>query len=311
MSERHSFAVGSMYRESSHRIRNALGYRDERGAPRPFCASMRYLDWQDGGYVPGAAITLVELTSVQIPDATVAQELCGLILIPGIWVTVVSITPSEDSLPPFHEMYTFEQTAYFRELALGCDPDSMELTGVRCNRDYITKWRGPIRVGVAGQPSSSDLSGIDEVIDQLRVLIRPVDIDRDYSAPNLGIYGIPGDQFGRVRSEFPSGRGGSIAFPDSTGHLVAADVVVDSTQNERTRRSLILEQLTHALGHSSASWAYRDSVFYQGHWLEETRDSQWPPDASAGTKPNAGVCRHRQSGDTPALRPEDQTRNGR
>ena len=200
--------------------------------------------------------------------------LCGLILILGIWVTVVSITPSEDSLPPFHEMYTGEQTAYFRELALGCDPDSMELTGVRCNRDYITKWRGPIRVGVAGQPSSSDLSGIDEVIDQLRVLIRPVDIYRDDSAPNLIIYLIPGDQFGRIRSEFPSGRGGSIAFPDSSGHLVAADVVVDSTQNERTRRSLILQQLTHALGLSSASWAYRDSVFYQGHWLEETRDSE-------------------------------------
>ena len=119
-------------------------------------------------------------------------------------------------------MYTGEQTAYFRELALGCDPDSMELTGVLVQRDYITKWRGPIRVGVAGQPSSSDLSGIDEVIDQLRVLIRPVDIYRDDSAPNLIIYLIPGDQFGRIRSEFPSGRGGSIAFPDSSGHLVAA-----------------------------------------------------------------------------------------
>ena len=54
MSERHSFAVGSMYRESSHRIRNALGNRDERGAPRPFCAAMRCIDWHDGGYVPGA-----------------------------------------------------------------------------------------------------------------------------------------------------------------------------------------------------------------------------------------------------------------
>ena len=204
------------------------------------------------------------------------------LIIVAVLVRVVFFSPSEESLPPFHEMYTGEQIAYFRELALGCDPDSEELTGVKCNSDYVTKWRGPIRVGVAGQPSRSDLSGIDQVIDQLRVLIWPADIYRDDPDPNLTIHLIPGDQFGRISSHFPSGRGGSLTFQDSPGNLVAADVVVDSTENERIRRNVILKGLTHALGLSSASWAYRYSVFYQGHWIDETRDSEGRLKAARG-----------------------------
>ena len=194
-------------------------------------------------------------------------------------------SPPEEPLPPFHEMYTGEQIAYFRELAFGCDSESEELTGFKCNSDYVTKWRGPIRVGVAGQPSRSDLSGIDQVIDQLRVLIRPVDIYRDDSDPNLTIHLIPGDQFGRISSHFPSGRSGSLTFQDSPGNLVAADVVVDSTENERIRRNLILNGLTHALGLSSASWTYPDSVFYRGHWIDETRD--WEGRLKAARGPSA------------------------
>lgn len=205
------------------------------------------------------------------------------LIIVAVLVRVAFLSPPEEPLPPIHEMYTGEQIAYFRELALGCDPDSEELTGVKCNHDYIIKWRGPIRVGVTGQPSSSDLSRVDEVIDRLRVLIRPVDIYRDDSTPNLIIFMVPGDQFSRIRSQFPSGRGGSIAFPDkSPGNLVAADIVVDSTQNERIRHSLILQQLTHTLGLSNSSWTYRDSVFYQGHWIDETRDSEGRLKAARG-----------------------------
>ncbi len=169
-------------------------------------------------------------------------------------------------------MYTGEQIAYFKELAFGCDPETLEWAP--CDADFIVKWCGPIRVGVAGQPSSSDLWEIDKIITQLRVLIRPVEIFRDDSDPNLIIYLVPGDEFGRVRPEFPSTRGVVAVEPDWSGCLFTGDVAVDATRNELVRRSVIREELTQALGLLNDSWTYSDSIFYQGQGLNEMRDSE-------------------------------------
>ena len=194
------------------------------------------------------------------------------LIIVAVLVRVAFLSPPEESLPPFHEMYTGEQIAYFKELAFGCDPDTLEWGP--CEADSIVKWCGPIRVGVAGQPSSSDLWEINKVITQLRVLRLPVEIFRDDSDPNLIIYLIPGDEFGRVRPEFPSGGGAVVGEADSSGCLLTGDVVVDATRNELVRRSLIREELTQALGLFNDSWTYRESIFYQGKGLNERIDSE-------------------------------------
>ena len=196
------------------------------------------------------------------------------LIIVAVLVRVTVFSSPQTPLPPFHEIYTGEQIAYFKELALTCDAWSVERTGIPCNRDYLIKWRGPIRVGVAGQPSSSDLWEINKVITQLRVLITPVEIYRDDSDPNLTIHLIPGDQFGRIRPEFPSGGGAGSGKTDSSGYLFAAEVVVDATKNELVRRSIIREELTQALGLHNDSWTYPDSVFYEGQRLNEIRDSE-------------------------------------
>ncbi|MCY3800736.1 MAG: DUF2927 domain-containing protein [Chloroflexi bacterium] len=190
------------------------------------------------------------------------------LIIVAVLVRVAVSSPLEESLPPFHEMYTGEQISYFKELAFGCDPETLEWAP--CDADFIVKWCGPVRVGVAGQPSNSDLREINRVINQLRLLIRPVEIFRDDSDPNLIIYLVPGDEFGRVRPEFPSARGVVSVQPDRSGCLFTGDVAVDATRNELVRRSLIREELTQALGLLKDSWTYSDSIFYQGQALIET-----------------------------------------
>ena len=167
---------------------------------------------------------------------------------------------SGESLPPFREMYTGEQIAYFKELAFGCDPDMLEMG--TCERDFVIKWRGPIRVGVAGQPSSTDLREVDNVISELHVLIRPVEIVRDDLDPNVTIHMVPSEEFKDIRATFSERTDTGSLRLGRSGYAIAAELLVDANDTGLLRRHRIRRTLAYTLGLPAKSWMYPDSIFY-------------------------------------------------
>ena len=141
----------------------------------------------------------------------------------------------------------------------------------------LHKWTKDVRIRVHGSPTEVDWQTIEQVVAELNTMVGEIKLELVDEAANLEVYFSPESQFSEIEPTYvPTNLGFFRVWFDGEGSiergrvLIAADA---TTQAERIH--LIREELTQSLGLFKDSWAYSDSIFYEG-WT--TTDKYGPLD---------------------------------
>ena len=130
----------------------------------------------------------------------------------------------------------------------------------------IKKWTTDVRIAVHGDPSKQDLATLDDVLADLNALIGPIELAIVSSGANANIYFAPESEFTSIAQEYiPVNMGFFWTWWDGEGTITETRILVSTTDITQTERDhIIREELTQCLGLMNDSYAYEDSVFYQG-----------------------------------------------
>jgi hypothetical protein len=163
----------------------------------------------------------------------------------------VEVGPNQGSYSP-------EAVKYLAEVAFGVEYGTSDPT--------LHKWVQDVRVRVQGSPTKADRGTLSQVVDELNSLLTDVSISVTQEDANVELYFLPESRFSAVEPEYiPVNLGFFRVWWNSNGAIHRARVLIASegiTQQERSH--LIREELTQSLGLFKDSWAYSDSIFYQG-----------------------------------------------
>lgn len=200
--------------------------------------------------------------------------------------TRTAIAPPPITPPSFSQT----QIDYFLDIAMGSEYGNAS--------PHIRKWATDLRIDIHGTPSSQDLASLDTVVDELNMLIDPIEIEvLDRPAPtdtvsphmvstlslgrldaepepaNVNIYFVPHTDFSRYVPQYEEGNLGYawIWWQDDT--IYDATILISTNGINQVERShLIREELTQSLGLLRDSYQYEDSIFFQ-LWTSTTQYS--------------------------------------
>lgn len=180
------------------------------------------------------------------------------------WLLVLLLTgcatfPERPPLPtdPVHQ--------YFLEIALGSEFGN--------HRNRIKKWQNKIRIQVHGEPTSSDLQTLKQIIGELNAIPGIPEIKLHDQDANITIYFSPEPKFRKIEKNYRSKNMGFFwAWWDPlTYEIYRARILISSTGiTQQERNHLIREELTQSLGLMNDSNRYPDSIFYQS-WTRTTK----------------------------------------
>lgn len=226
----------------------------------------------------------VETSDTYPPSGTPTPEPRGPRQSPSAWQLRTRSSPELAARYPLADLYTADEIAYFKEIAFGVDPQTLDggldpnlAQQIAMNRpaghgDRIGKWDdGEIGYYVAGNPTTSDLAEVESIISKLDSLIPMLRFRRlELSEAEVDVSmfiafaGEDDDLLeGVVASNWMSYGGLGMAGGDNFIYE-RVFIIINSDQPEEVRRRAIVEEITQAVGLTNDSWWYPDSRFYQG-----------------------------------------------
>lgn len=161
---------------------------------------------------------------------------------------------------------------YFCEVALSSE------FGRKYHR--IRKWNKDISIFVTGLPSPYLEKELRIVISELNEIIPDIQLIlvKDPRRANIKLlFGAAEDYVAiesHARARVKDNWGLVYVFPNWKGEIKKGSVYIDifRAKDETAQRHLLREELTQALGLLNDSWAYQESIFYQG-WTTTTHYS--------------------------------------
>jgi hypothetical protein len=179
-------------------------------------------------------------------------------------VTTTTAAPTT-TLAPIS--YSAEAIAYFEEVAFG--QEFGDAAG------EIRKWTHDVRIVVHGDPSDEDLVTLYDVVVDLNAMIGTIVIDIVASDGNFDIHFAPEPEFAAIEPNYvPVNMGFFWVWWDGGGNITDARVLVSTTGlTQPERNHIIREEVTQSLGLMRDSFAFEDSIFYQG-WTETQEYSE-------------------------------------
>jgi hypothetical protein len=160
-------------------------------------------------------------------------------------------------------VYTQDQIDYFLEIALGSEFGRASAV--------VRKWTRNIRIKTIGSPTNEDRMTLNRVIEDINAIIGRTQLKIDEQRPDVEIYFVPESDFTIYEPNYrPTNFGFFWIWWNRSSEIVRARIMISTdriTQKERSH--LIREELTQILGLMKDSWAYKESIFYQG-WTATT-----------------------------------------
>ena len=188
--------------------------------------------------------------------------------LPTIHIETNSETPNTDEEPQHSELYvadysTFQILTYFEEVAL-----NMEYSDGTGDVTCVQKWLSPIYYRLYGPYTDSDMTKLSELFTQLNGIegfpgIYPA-TDTNYE--NLNIYFLDPNDFTINFSSLLNGEDAYGAaqfwFYTDTNELHTAQIGYRTDLDQKTRDSILLEEIVNVLGISDSELR-TDSIVYQ------------------------------------------------
>lgn len=153
--------------------------------------------------------------------------------------------------------------SYFREVAFGAEYGTLSRV--------VRKWAGDLRIAVHGVPTPADLQALEEVMADLRVVMRGRQIQVVNEEANLNIYFAPESEFSTIDPNYePTNYGFFWVWWGADQQLLRSQILISSTGiTQEARSHLIREEITQSLGLMNDSWRFPESIYYQG-WTSTT-----------------------------------------
>jgi hypothetical protein len=158
-------------------------------------------------------------------------------------------------------------TDYFKEVVYGSEYSE--------NIAVVRRWTSNINVYTVGAAPEYLIMELDEILDELNDLIKPLKIKRvnSHDKANLTLFLGRGDEYIRIepraKTHVIHNYGLFWVDWDKNNSLVKGSVYVDiyRAKSPRLQKHLLREELTQALGIMRDSYTYKDSIFYQKNSL--------------------------------------------
>jgi len=146
--------------------------------------------------------------------------------------------------------------SYFFEIALGAE------YGESINR--IAKWKKDIRIKIRGNPTKEDIHTLNQVIKEINEIVKNIKIEVVKRRENVKLYFVPEPQFHKYNSGYVGGglEGFVTVWSKSSRRIYKATILISTDITQKTRSSVIREELTQCLGLLQDSWRYKDSIFH-------------------------------------------------
>ena len=201
-------------------------------------------------------------------------------------------SPVGSGITPVNKRYSQQSLAYFDQIAFGSEFSNNPHT-LR-----VRKWTRDLRIAVHGQPTPQDFQALTQMLGELNALMAPdgIELTLTETAPNVDIYFVPHQSFGRYEPNYVRGNLGFFyVWWNGRMELTRSRILIASDRiTQRERNHLLREELTQSLGLMNDAWTYENSIFYQGWTRTQTyaeidRDLiriLYDPRVKAGHNPN-------------------------
>ncbi|HAS40970.1 MAG TPA: hypothetical protein DCS93_10840 [Microscillaceae bacterium] len=163
----------------------------------------------------------------------------------------------------FAQKYSPQVKNYFKEIAIGSEYGRGK---------KIVKWTRDMKIFVMGDKIPEMEQELDKIIKELNQLVRPIRIQRVYNKSQANFYvffGTVGQYLKKVESNAGRYARRNLAmfyvYYGRQGTVTKGSMYVDTytMKAKNTRKHLLREELTQALGLMNDSYKYPSSVFYQ------------------------------------------------
>lgn len=163
----------------------------------------------------------------------------------------------------FAQQYSSKTKNYFKEIAIGSEYGKGK---------KIVKWTKNMKVFVTGEKIPALEQELNKIIEELNELVRPIRIQRVYnkSQANFQIFFGPVTQYlNKIERNASRYARKNLAmfyvYYGRKGTIKKGSMYVDTRtmRAKNTRRHLLREELTQALGLMNDSYKYPNSIFYQ------------------------------------------------
>ena len=157
---------------------------------------------------------------------------------------------------------------YFEEIALSIEP--YELDGVLidpCVNETdckLRRWEEDIKIKVSGEPTSTDLENLKDIVGELNFLLPTMSISVEDVGANIEVFFLETEDHKSIIGEtWTPGNWGY--FYTWWENFVINKAVITISSDKGNRAHYIREELTQALGLFNDSYKYPNSIFQQEH----------------------------------------------
>lgn len=178
-----------------------------------------------------------------------------------IFIFITSCT-KEEEIAPQTELSDFqlEVIDYFKEVALG-----FENGGVS---EITRKWRSQMRIFIDGSASAENITKVEQTVENINELASDgfsIEIVGNQSTSNCYLFFGTAREFEQLFPETSIGSNfGNFYVWWQSNNINRARLFVDTDRaNSEQQKSLILEEITQALGIGKDSPRYSNSIFYE------------------------------------------------
>lgn len=163
----------------------------------------------------------------------------------------------------FAQKYSQEVKNYFKEVAIGSEFGKGR---------KITKWNKNIKIFLMGEKIGYMESELNKIISELNQLVGAIQIQRVYNKNQANFYvffGSSGDYLAKVEPNARRHATRNLAlfyvYYNALGSINKGSMYVNTQVMKAidTRKHLLREELTQALGLMNDSYKYTESIFYQ------------------------------------------------
>ena len=157
---------------------------------------------------------------------------------------------------------------YFEEIAFSMEP--YELDGVLidpCANETdckLRRWEEDIKIKVSGEPTSTDLENLKDIVGELNFLLPTMSISVEDVGANIEVFFLETEDHKSIIGEtWTPGNWGY--FYTWWENFVINKAVITISSDKGNRAHYIREELTQALGLFNDSYKYPNSIFQQEH----------------------------------------------
>lgn len=210
-----------------------------------------------GGDGPTTTVAISTTTTAVVTSTSTTSTSTTVAASTTTTAPTTTTTSTTTTLPPA-DRYGPLELDYFREIAGRAEFGD---TG-----DRLQKWTSDVRIVVYGSPTEQDREALASVVGDLNKIIGPIEVVIVDSYPDLEVHFAPQSEFAAIEPNYVAGQVGFVyIWRDAGGSLTSGRALISTTGTTAQERAhLIREEVTQGLGLLNDSWAYPDSIFYQG-----------------------------------------------